>query len=574
MKTSKHIKETGNTTDVTNAKNDAAIPEKLLTPVEPTLLANMERVVELLDELKYGTTFHKAARPYLTFIADKMSVTENQALMLSVFMEKSLYRSIRMEKIADVLGCRAIRMLAFMADIDGLIERKLIRRAVKDRYGDENLYYMPKKVIEAFKNDVVFMPKPTKGLTAEQFFEMMSELFDLNIECNDLFQQLDALVEDNPQLEYCDVFASLDCNDSDRMLLYILSDRYVNKGKDKIASRDLVDIPILPSRLRRLCNELQNGSNQLIKQNIVEYANNAGTVDNSYYKLTNKAKEMLFKGLNVVQQQTKNQRELLKHDTLAEKRMFYDPRDREQIEQLSELMMPEKFASVQQRLEENGMRKGFVCLFYGSPGTGKTETVYQLARRTQRDIMVVDVSQIKSKWVGESEQNIKAAFDRYRSYVKECERVPILLFNEADAILGVRMEGAQYSSDKMNNSIQNIILQEMEQLDGIMIATTNLTQNLDKAFERRFIYKIEFSRPSLEARRSIWQSMIPTLSRSLAEELAAEYDFSGGQIENIARKHIVEFILNGKEPLPEQIHLMCRTELLSNRGASRRRIGF
>ena len=179
-----------------------------------------------------------------------------------------------------------------------------------------------------------------------------------------------------------------------------------------------------------------------------------------------------------------------------------------------------------------------------------------------------------SCWVGESEKNIKAAFDRYRNYVKLCERAPILLFNEADAVLGIRQEGAQRAVDKMENSIQNIILQEMEQLDGIMIATTNLMQNLDKAFERRFLYKIEFSRPSIEAKRSIWQSIIPTLAEPIAEELAAEYDLSGGQIENIARKRTVELILNGEEPSFEQLHSMCRTEQLTGNGGTRRRIGY
>lgn len=220
------------------------------------------------------------------------------------------------------------------------------------------------------------------------------------------------------------------------------------------------------------------------------------------------------------------------------------------------------------------MRKGFTCLFYGAPGTGKTETVYQLARRTGRDLMVVDVSQIKSCWVGESEKNIKAAFDRYRSYVRQSEPAPILLFNEADAVLGIRQEGAQRAVEKMENSLQNIILQEMEQLDGIMIATTNLTQNLDKAFERRFLYKIEFEKPSTEAKSRIWRSMIPTLDEQTAATLAERYDFSGGQIENIARKRTVGMILLGGEPSFEQLDEYCRSEMLGQPERSRRRIGF
>jgi SpoVK/Ycf46/Vps4 family AAA+-type ATPase len=176
--------------------------------------------------------------------------------------------------------------------------------------------------------------------------------------------------------------------------------------------------------------------------------------------------------------------------------------------------------------------------------------------------------------VGESEQNIKALFDRYRKCVKEMEVAPILLFNEADAVLGIRQEGAQKAVDKMENSIQNIILQEMETLEGIMIATTNLTCNLDKAFERRFIYKIEFERPTLEAKQQIWKTMIPALSDEHARSLARDYDLSGGQIENIARKRTVELILSGNEPTLDQMREYCAGEILNSKQEKRARIGF
>ena len=98
----------------------------------------------------------------------------------------------------------------------------------------------------------------------------------------------------------------------------------------------------------------------------------------------------------------------------------------------------------------------------------------------------------------------------------------------------------------------------METLEGIMIATTNLTQNLDSAFERRFLYKIEFEKPTLTAKQSIWHSMMPTLSKSESLELARNYDFSGGQIENIARKRTVETIINGSEPSLEAMRNFCK----------------
>ena len=186
---------------------------------------------------------------------------------------------------------------------------------------------------------------------------------------------------------------------------------------------------------------------------------------------------------------------------------------------------------------------------------------------------MVDVPRIKSKWVGESEKNIKALFDRYREQVKRTKLTPILLFNEADAIIGKRKNGAENAVDKMENSIQNIILQEMENLDGIMIATTNLQQNMDKAFERRFLYKIKFDKPTEEARASIWHTMIPELSDLDVHTLASKYDFSGGQIENIARHYAIDTILHSTsdDVLPMLIR-HCDNERLDEKDM--RKIGF
>jgi SpoVK/Ycf46/Vps4 family AAA+-type ATPase len=219
------------------------------------------------------------------------------------------------------------------------------------------------------------------------------------------------------------------------------------------------------------------------------------------------------------------------------------------------------------------MRKGFAALFYGAPGTGKTETVYQIARKTGRDIMMVDISDTKSCWFGASEKKIKEVFDKYRAFVKKCETAPILLFNEADAVIGKRKDSTSGNVAQTENAIQNIILQEMENLEGIMIATTNLTQNLDKAFERRFLYKIEFNKPGVEAKEKIWQTMLPVLSENERLELAKNYNFSGGQIENIIRKYTVDSILNSAAPSFQTIQSYCQTEFLYKEDGCKR-IGF
>lgn len=534
-----------------------------------TLIGAIEQIVNLAIELHLGEDFYEKARPALAYVAGRMSLSEEQALVFALFIEKSTDDHIQISDFAELVRCRTVRIISMMAEADILVEKRLIRRI---KNGDSICYSVPMEVVNAIKENRVYTPAPIEHLTTEQLFDRMAEVFE-ETDKERLLQKLDLLVAANPQLAFCRTIQSYDLYDNERLLLYVFCNHFINLDDDMIGEHDWQDYFSRGDR-GFISWYLKNRNLRLLRKNILENCNSGGMNDSEYYHLTNKAKEELFADLHWVNQQTKQKNLLLDCTTFAAKELFYNPPVQRQIDRLGELLAPEHFAEIQQRLEAGGMRKGFTCLFYGAPGTGKTETVYQLARRTGRDLMVVDVSQIKSCWVGEGEKNIKAAFDRYRSYVRQSEPAPILLFNEADAVLGIRQEGAQRAVEKMENSLQNIILQEMEQLDGIMIATTNLTQNLDKAFERRFLYKIEFEKPSAEAKSRIWRSMIPTLDEQTAVTLAKRYDFSGGQIENIARKRTVDMILLGGEPSIEQLDEYCRSEMLGQPERSRRKIGF
>lgn len=188
--------------------------------------------------------------------------------------------------------------------------------------------------------------------------------------------------------------------------------------------------------------------------------------------------------------------------------------------------------------------------------------------------MQVDIAGLKDKWVGESEKNIKSVFSQYKKLCQSSEVMPILFFNEADAIINKRTENVSHSVDKMDNAMQNIILQEMEDLEGILIATTNLTSNLDNAFERRFLFKVEFRKPDTDVKVKLWSSMLgKDISDDDAHRLAVSYDFSGGQIENIARKRTIDYVLYGKQITFEVLDSYCKAESL-NKNTVRPAIGF
>jgi SpoVK/Ycf46/Vps4 family AAA+-type ATPase len=307
-----------------------------------------------------------------------------------------------------------------------------------------------------------------------------------------------------------------------------------------------------------------------------------GMADTEQYMLTTRAKHELLPAYKPSHrkcrrmQQSMQSRFLKSYKSIKEKALFYNESEQQQIQQLTSLLSADNFPNIQKRLEEEGMRKGFACLFYGGPGTGKTETVLQIARQTGRNLMQVDIAGMRDKYVGESEKNIKAVFQRYRDLCRNSEIKPILFFNEADGIFGKRSTfgGNNPSVEKMDNAMQNIILQEIEDLDGILIATTNLTSNLDSAFERRFIFKIEFHKPDTAVKSKIWRSMLRDLSADDAQQLASHFDFSGGQIENIARKRTVDYILSGQYSTLDEIEAYCRAEQLANKKERHHIAGF
>lgn len=547
--------------------------------VEPIdLLQAIEIIVEKAKGSSLGEEFYQKAEPYLGFVSDKLCISKRASVIMALFADRCYDTHIRFSDLTEFLDCRILTLLRYSNETQELIDKEYV---CQNRI--EGLCYsIPMEVMEAFQHNQRYIPSDVDEFTARELFDKFDELFS-KCRCEKLNKQvlrkkLRALVGMNSNLAFVKAMALYDINveDKDFPLFILLCTLFVIDGDDDIRCHDLDFIYEEGESVWRWAKrDLSQGNHRFLQKKFIEYTNDDGFADRESFKITDSAKKLLFSEMNLsAMRGSRPKGGMLSFESIKLKQLFYNDKERKLVEELAALLDEKNFQGIRDRLKETNFRSGFACLFYGAPGTGKTETVLQIARKTGRDLIQVNISDIKSMWVGESEKNIKGIFDDYRKMVKQSAKTPILLFNEADAIIGKRMVGAEKAVDKLENNIQNIILQEIEQLDGILIATTNLAENMDKAFERRFLYKVKFEKPDLHGRLQIWQTMIPSLNDADASFLAARYDFSGGEIENIARHYTIQSILHGKPAdMLKSLVGYCDSERLEGR-TPKRKVGF
>ena len=539
------------------------------------LLTAVEQIMDKATGTGLSSEFYRKADKYIKYLSERLELTKEQSVMMALFIDNSLRVYITIEDICSVLCCKMAMFIRYMAEIDVLEKRELVRCC---REHGCFKYRVPNDVVDAFKNNKKYEPKDYTGLSCQELFGHIEDVFELRddhlLTYDAMVEKINHLLDSNSQLLYVQKLRSYKLSADDEILLILFSHLFVNNNDDNIRFHDLSFLFDDKHIWNFVKSEMNDGCHILLTEKMIEYNNSDGFVDRESFRMTANAKRELFAELNLSSLNQNNKRgDVIKSEEITPKNLFYGEKISSQIAELGNLLDDEHYKQICTRMKEKGFRCGFSCLFYGAPGTGKTETVLQLARQTRRDILQVNISQIKSMWVGESEKNIKQVFDNYRAKVKESAIAPILLFNEADAIIGIRQEGAERAVDKMENSIQNIILQEMETLDGILIATTNLAQNMDKAFERRFLYKIKFEKPTVDARMNMWHEMLPVLKEEETRVLASKYNFSGGQIENIARHYTIRNILHGEaENIVDVLSSYCDNERLDNKENCR--IGF
>lgn len=512
----------------------------------------------------------------LSILSDYFRLTKIQSFFLSLIFAHN-YRgdTVDLNDLIEFLCCNPMKILEFSDELDVLQSKRMLKR-IKSRHRisiarTNDQYIISEEITKAVLNNLPIPVLDCKRFdnvldVLEQIFKLCEQRENDELTSDDLFEQILEILNTNKKFKLIQTISKLNLDISNTVFFIICLWKAITGYEQIDIERTLEHIFDKASDKADYTQKILTGSNVLVVNKLIEIIE-ARFINDTEVRLTNKSISIIEEsGLRITGKKLKNDN-LIDPKKIVNKPLYYNSEENKQIEMLADLLTEKKLGEIQNRLTNRGLPIGITILLHGTAGTGKTETVYQLARQTGREIMKVDISQSKSMWFGESEKVIKRIFTDYRNFAKQSKKTPILLFNEADAIISKRKDSSSTNVAQTENAIQNIILEELENFQGILFATTNLVNNIDTAFERRFLFKVQFEKPDSSVKAKIWKSKLKGYKPQDYIKLSAQFDFSGGQIDNVVRKAEMYEVLNGQKASLNQIMEYCDNEILykSNR---------
>jgi SpoVK/Ycf46/Vps4 family AAA+-type ATPase len=516
----------------------------------------------------------------ITRISEFLSTSRNQTILMACFVDLSLQRTVTLDHIARHLKSSTIKILNSFNEIIILEMKSYIMKCNKAngrKFSHLDFgYVVPFNVIEALRTSDKVLLKQEVNFNLPNFLEKVKILICSREEnamtTAVLLDQIEFMVSNNLNHRFLQFINRSVEQSINKCLVFVLA--YFRFKREYDYNIETIIQVLFDDLAEQMEYEqsLASGNNELFRNGIIRYKDSQFMNDRTI-TLTEKTLKILYKDYPELNINNESEESIIKVSTIKSKSLYFEKGLQSKVDTITNILSKRNFSSYQKKLSDKKLPNGITAIFYGKPGTGKTESVFQIAKKTHRDIMMVDLSQMRSKWFGESEKQVKKVFDDYRRLAEYAMMKPILFINEADGLISKRMEFKNGSStvDQTLNLIQNIILQELEVFDGILFATTNLTTNLDSAFERRFLFKVEFDNPVAEASQKIWQSRLPELSHSQVAILSSRYNLSGGEIENITRKYIIDNIIGNVSLEFERLLEFCDSEKPFQK---QRKIGF
>lgn len=553
---------------------------------ENPVLSSIDAVFQKCHKCKLSSSITHTISNETQLIKNYLGIeSDRQAMFWAMLFGMTIQSnsSIDLDTFSNYLNTTVLRVFVYQKDFDELVKRKLLfrQKSSRRRRGGESLNYLnlaiPTDLIYAVVNNEPLPKRRMSDLSIYEVLDVVCSLLqqrdDGYLDSDDFNSELQNLTTENISNPTVRKILNYKLPPLDLSILLVVLQQFV-EGSQYVEWIRLLRT-LLPESQKQIKvrKEWQTGNSKLQKIGLIRFDDDSQFRSDKSITLTNKGMELLGDDKNLfIDLDAPKTKDIILSNSIAEQKLFFNEREQGEFDFLSNLLQPNNYAEVVDRLKSNKMKGNFTILFSGQAGTGKTESVFQIARITGRDIKMVDISKTKSKWFGESEKLIMGIFASYRKLVENSKLTPILLFNEADGIFSSRQTGDESSVSQTQNAMQTCLLQAMEDFEGICICTTNLPMNL-KEFERRFLYKISFDKPDSVTRFKILQDKIPFLTDDQISRLSDTYCLTGGQIANLSKKFIMNQILTGNYPEMDEIKRLCESEFLV-KSMGRSTIGF
>lgn len=534
------------------------------------IIVALERVFIQAKDSKLDRNCFKSVDKELERINHYFRTNDIESILITLVMNTENLESVRLKNLAEYVGLNNLNFLPFTKNLIELHKRNILYSEGPTFKLNED-YAIDYKLIPFFSNNEIIPEELLTNLAKERtFHEFLNEIDELSErkdkgQLNEIYfgRQLRDIITKYEDFKLV-AYAKKNLEKIDQFVFFdTILDAISSCNNDYNTSLQST-VEDCTFRKRDTFEYVQSfllGKTRLNKLKLVE-KDNAIFSNRHYIRLTSTALDMLseWEGIHLeIKEEIKNEK-LLYPEQIKKNKLIYNSSELEAISRIDEVLTEKAFQKLKSNLITNNLPEGITCLLYGEPGTGKTATVYELARKHKRAVFKVEISETKSMWYGESQKLVKKIFTDYNEAIEKEKRCPILLFNEADAIIGKRKVGSQSNTSETDNAIQNILLEELENFKGILFATSNLVANLDDAFERRFLFKVKYAKPSLDNAAAIWKLKLPKLTTEQSKELAVTFPFSGGEMDNVVRKVVMEEIIKGSTPSFQQIINFCSQE--------------
>jgi len=552
-----------------------------------SLIEKIERIYRTSEQNGFTTDLFSEHKKELTILSKYYGLTVQQSYWLSFIFFYILENdsTCSFKDIKQILQMSPVELIKQLKLIDEVVAKGFLIKKNQTRRNTKT--NMPTSVYYNINPDVskaIIYGEPIEAKAEvkidtlldfiEQGNELIAELHENESDKSYLISKYLKLKE-NLNFGFLDFLKENKISpQSELFLLYVVWSTL--SGNTSVDGDDFFKV-VFSSRKDRIryIQSLLNKKEEVIFNDVLEIEEGFFPGDISYV-LTPKTRNAL-KEENVLIGGGENYNfDLIKPENVTDKKLVLPEKTQVSYNELDHIIREENYEGLINRLEAKKLPKNVNILLYGSPGTGKTEMVYQLAKANNREVILVNISDVKSKWFGDSEKMIKRIFSDYREFSKGRKIKPILLFNEADGIIGKRFNHVDNPIAFSLNAMQNIILEEMENFEGILIATTNLEKNFDSAFERRFLYKVQFEKPGKKEQEALWKVKLnaPEFNNEI-EKLVEDYDLTGAQIENVVRRTEIQSILYNKTLNFEMLKSICNEESTGfSRNGKTVQIGF